>query len=157
MKTKFLTTIITLLITSLIVVNAQNSQDKYVDSKGEAAFAGYDLVSYFQGQKPQKGLPQYQFEYDGLKLNFASADNMALFKTDPEKYLPAYGGYCATAICNKVLLVPDFSNFQIQDGRLLFFETRAFFNGKTAWNKDPDLNEILADRFYRQKFGSDGN
>ena len=127
------------------------SQHKYVQSEGEAAFEGYDLVSYFNGGEPKKGKKDYQVNYDGLTLFFVNMSNMQEFKRDPESYLPAYGGYCATAVSNETFVVPNFSNYTIQDDRLLFFEVRGFFNGKTEWNKDPQLYEILADKHYREE------
>lgn len=127
------------------------SQHKYVQSEGEAAFEGYDLVSYFTANKPIKGTKKYLVKYDGLTLFFANMSNMQEFKRNPESYLPAYGGYCATAVSNETFVVPNFSNFTIQDDRLLFFEVRGFFNGKTEWHKDPQLYEILADKHYREE------
>jgi len=41
--------------------------------------------------------------------------------------------------------------FKIQNGSLLFFEVKAFYNAKTHWEKDP---EISATKNYRDKFGS---
>ena len=138
-------------ITSL----SAQAQHRYVHSEGEAAFGGYDLVSYFQGSGPVIGKQNYTTRYDGLTLLFANMSNLQEFKRDPKKYMPAYGGYCATAVSSQNLIVPNFTNFEIQNERLLFFETRGFFNGKTEWNKDPQLNEILADRHYRQTFEED--
>ncbi len=134
---------------------AGNAQQKYVQSDGPA-FDGYDLVSYFAGAKPLPGIQKYGVKYDGLTLLFANMANMQEFKRQPDKYLPAYGGYCATAVSNQSLVVPNFANFDIQNDKLLFFETKGFFNGRTEWNKDPQLNEILADRHYRQTF-KEGN
>ena len=78
--------------------------------------------------------------------------NLQEFRRDPDFYMPAYGGYCATAVSNQSLIVPNFSNFEIQGEKLLFFETRGFFNGRTEWKKDPQLFEILADKHYRETF-----
>ncbi len=129
-----------------------SAQHKYVQSEGEAAFEGYDLVSYFKDSGPVKGKAQFKMDYDGITLYFASKENQEEFKKKPDFYLPAYGGYCATAVSNQTFVVPNFSNYQIQDDKLLFFEVRGFFNGKTEWQKDPQLNEILADKHYREQF-----
>ncbi len=120
----------------------------YSSPSSTVAFDGYDLTSYFDG-KLVKGNAQYETNYDGLKLQFASAQNQSEFLTDPEKYLPAYGGWCAIALTQDSWIRPDYSEYKIQDGKLLFFEVRAFFNGKTAWEKDPDINKIVADRKYK--------
>ncbi len=64
----------------------------------DGAIRGYDPVAYFIESKPTKGSDQYTFEWKGETFKFASAENLALFKADPEKYAPQYGGYCAYAV-----------------------------------------------------------
>jgi YHS domain-containing protein len=64
----------------------------------EGAIRGYDPVAYFTVGKPTRGSDQFSFEWNGGTFKFASAENLALFKADPEKYAPQYGGYCAYAV-----------------------------------------------------------
>src|ERR1051325_11788124 len=66
-------------------------------NKDGAAILGYDAVAYFTDNKPAKGNPRFQSEYEGAKYYFASADHKALFDAAPAKYAPAYGGYCGYA------------------------------------------------------------
>jgi hypothetical protein len=42
-----------------------------------------------------------------------------LFKDDPAKYEPAFGGYCAFGVSRNKLVEIDVDAFQIVDGRLL--------------------------------------
>ncbi|MEQ9288526.1 MAG: YHS domain-containing (seleno)protein [Cyclobacteriaceae bacterium] len=127
-----------------------HSQHKYSCSDEEVAFGGNDLVSYFKGDVV-KGSERYTTQYDGLKLQFNNYDNMLEFKKNPDKYMPKYGGWCATAVVNERFVKPDYNMFKIQDGSLLFFEVKAFFNGKTQWDKNPEINEIVADKKYKEK------
>jgi hypothetical protein len=90
-------------------------------------------------------------EYDGLKLKFQNYDNLLAFKKGPKKNIPKYGGWCATAVVNNQLIKPDYNMFKIQDGQLLFLAVKAFFNGRTQWEKDPEINKIVADKKYREK------
>ncbi|MEQ8712355.1 MAG: YHS domain-containing (seleno)protein [Cyclobacteriaceae bacterium] len=144
---------LTLLICALFVVNFLQAQHKYSCTAEEKAFGGNDLVAYFAGTA-QPGVEDFQLEYDGLKLYFANADNLATFQESPEKFMPAYGGWCATAVSSDVYVTPDYNMFKIQDGELFFFEVKAFYNGKTQWEKDPDIHEISATKNYRDKFGT---
>ena len=57
------------------------------------AIKGYDTVAYFTEGKPVKGKKDFEYRWQGPKWRFASARNMELFKADPEKYAPQYGGY----------------------------------------------------------------
>ena len=136
-------------IVSPVFSQEHTSDNQYACSADEIAFDGNDLVSY-HGETILKGKEEHAYEYQGLKLRFASWSNMDKFIENPEKYLPAYGGWCAIAVANGTLTKPDFSHFQIQDDKLYFFEVRAFFNGQTAWNRDPDINKIVADKKYEE-------
>ncbi len=147
MRSKLLIVFTTLLISSV----AYSQEHKYSCPIGEVAFDGYDLVSYFD-DKPVKGIKKYQYEYDGIILYFSTYRNYLIFKKDPEKYMPAYGGWCATAVAGSILVKPNYSMFKIQDEKLLFFEVKAFFNGKTEWEKNPEANELVANKKYKQKF-----
>jgi len=65
---------------------------------GGAAIRGYDPVAYFNEDGPVKGSPENSFSYQGATWQFTSAENRDTFAADPEKYAPAYGGYCAWAV-----------------------------------------------------------
>ncbi len=57
------------------------------------AIKGYDTVAYFTESRPVKGNPDISYEWRGAIWQFASEQHRELFKGDPEKYAPQYGGY----------------------------------------------------------------
>jgi YHS domain-containing protein len=59
---------------------------------------GYDLVSYHNGKKPLRGSGNHAAVHDGVTYLFASESNRETFADAPDKYLPAYGGYCAYGV-----------------------------------------------------------
>jgi YHS domain-containing protein len=73
-------------------------------SRSGLALRGIDPVSYFTAGAPQKGQKDISLSHKGGTYRFTSAANKALFKKNPDKYLPAFGGYCAygTALNTKV-------------------------------------------------------
>jgi YHS domain-containing protein len=79
---------------------------------------GYDLVSYFTTGEPQKGNGNYTFIYDGVTYLFANKVNRAKFKKNPQRYLPAYGGFCAFAVMVGKKVVGDPLAWKIVDNRL---------------------------------------
>ncbi len=83
---------------------------------------GFDLVSYFTDKKPSEGIKKHQTIYDGTKFKFSSEKNLNLFKENPLKYIPQYGGYCAYAIAekNKKMYI-DPEVYEIRDGKLYLF------------------------------------
>ncbi|KGJ91216.1 YHS domain-containing (seleno)protein [Colwellia psychrerythraea] len=64
----------------------------------DLAIKGYDAVSYFTKGAPAKGTDNFTAAYNGAIYQFSSADNRDLFKSEPSKYAPQYGGYCAFGV-----------------------------------------------------------
>ena len=136
-----------LLMFSMIVM----AQEAYPVEDGEVLLDGYDPVSYFIGEA-KKGKPDISIVIDGRQLLFSSEENKQTYEQSPEKFEPAYGGWCAIAMVDKTFVVPDYTLYKIQDGALMFFSIRAFFNGLTEWDRDPDKNKLLADTNYTVLF-----
>lgn len=153
MKTNLLIKVFLLIGISFIVSFSSFSQ-AHPSHNGEKAFDGNDIISYFNGEV-KKGSEKITYEYKNVLLYFASEESKETFKKNPEKYFPAYNGWCAIALASGTLAKPDYNNYKIQDGKLLFFEVRAFFNGRTAWEKDPQINKITADVKYDELFKKD--
>lgn len=128
-----------------------SAQSRLAPEKNTTAFDGYDLTSYFT-EKAVKGNSTFQIEYKGIKLAFESKQNMEAFKSDPGKYFPEYGGWCAIAMAEEAFIIPDYKYFKIQEGKLLFFRVKAFFNGLTQWNKSPNSNLVKANQNYQKHF-----
>lgn len=131
------------ILTILLATLAFDTDPKQLFQPGEIAFDGYDLVSYYQ-EEPIKGNATLAFEHQGILMHFSSIENLELFKQYPERYWPAFNGWCAISLVYKVMKKPDFTIYKIQNNKLYFFEVRAFFNGMTQWDRDPVKNEILA-------------
>jgi len=82
------------------------------------ALKGYDPVAYFTESKALKGNSDFQHTHAGIKYNFASAQNRELFKKDPAKYLPQYGGYCSWAVGHNYTASTDPEAWKIVNGKL---------------------------------------
>ena len=80
---------------------------------------GYDPVAYFVQNAAVKGDQKYQAAYKGGTYYFASEANQKLFKRDPAKYAPQYGGYCAMAVAMGQLEDADPQMFTIHNNKLL--------------------------------------
>jgi YHS domain-containing protein len=106
--------------------------DVNVDSNG-VAIQGYDPVAYFTQDKAVKGSNNFRAEHEGAIYLFATAENLAAFTSDPQKYAPAYGGYCAFGLASgyKAEIEPD--AFTITGGKLYLNYNEAV---RDAWRKD---------------------
>src|SRR5262249_19789081 len=59
---------------------------------------GYDAVAYFTDGKPMRGSGYHVTVHDGVTYAFTSTEHKEMFEATPQKYLPAYGGYCAYGV-----------------------------------------------------------
>lgn len=67
----------------------------YFGKGNSYAIEGYDTVNYFTENAPAKGSSDFATEYQGKTWHFKNAENLTLFKANPKKYAPQYGGHCA--------------------------------------------------------------
>ncbi|HKK55330.1 YHS domain-containing (seleno)protein [Marinobacter sp.] len=96
---------------------------------------GYDVVSYFEADEPTKGSADYSTRHLGATWRFASAENLARFQSNPERYLPAYGGYCAWAVSQGYLAKGDPKHWNIRQDRLYLNYNQSV---QDRWLKSPD-------------------
>ena len=87
--------------------------------KTGVAIQGYDPVAFFNDSKPVKGDQKFLVKHDGAIYFFASKEHKDLFKANPAKYTPEFGGYCAYGVSRNKLVEIDVDAFQIVDGKLL--------------------------------------
>ena len=82
------------------------------------AVKGTDVVAYFTLGKPAPGLARHSYSWMGAKWLFANEEHLNLFKANPEKYAPQYGGFCAWAAASGYKADADPTAWKIVDGRL---------------------------------------
>ena len=85
------------------------------------AIKGYDPVAYFTTGSPTRGLPEIEYEWDEHRYLFANAEHRELFKTDPLRYAPQFGNFCAMALAEGELTEANPENWLISDGKLYIF------------------------------------
>lgn len=88
-----------------------------LDEKG-IALKGYDPVAYFMAGKSTLGSADYSANVDSATYRFASDENRRLFITSPEKYTPAYGGYCALGVTLRMKITGDPEAWKIVNNKL---------------------------------------
>ena len=95
--------------------------------------SGYDPVAYFTDGKPMKGSGYHVAEYQGVTYVFASKEHKNMFEAHPEKYVPAYGGYCAYGVAVGKKFVSDPEAWKIVQGKLYLNLDRDI---QSKWVKD---------------------
>ena len=100
---------------------------------GDGAIRGYDPVAYFTLGEATEGKAEFSSQWQGATWRFASADNLARFESDPERYAPQYGGYCAYAVSQGYTASIDPDAWSIVDGKLYLNYSSGV---KRRWEKD---------------------
>lgn len=102
---------------------AANVSPIAINPETRVAMEGYDPVGYFTEGEATKGDAKFKAEYQGATFHFANPDNRDLFVSDPERYAPAYGGYCTKTVATGALTPASPLNWTIHGDRL--FLTRS--------------------------------
>ena len=98
------------------------------------ALSGYDTVAYFSEGMGVMGSPIYSVEWGGAVWRFSSKTNMRLFRENPGKYAPQFGGYCAVALTMEKVVSCDPESFLIVDGKLYVLRDQEVLK---IWEKNP--------------------
>lgn len=137
------THVILLSLALSILTFSAKSQDlnvlrkKHFNTEKSIAIQGYDPVSYFSESKAKKGTKEFAYNYGNAIYYFSSKANLDIFKANPNKYEPQFGGWCAYAMGNsgeKVEIDPK--TFKIIGGKLYLFYHTLFNNTLDTWNKN---------------------
>ena len=118
------------------------SQSNHQAQVSTTGVLGYDLVSYHTGEKPVRGDGKNVAVLDGTTYLFASEENKKAFEKDPERYLPAYGGYCAFGVAINKKFIGDPEVWKVVDGTLYLNLDK---NIQSNWNQDIQGNITKAD------------
>ena len=102
----------------------------------KVALKGYDPVAYLRKNQALKGRKEISAQHRGVTYWFASEENRKVFLESPEKYLPTYGGWCATAMAKGEKVEIDPANFKVTQGRLFLFYKGLWGNARKDWDKE---------------------
>ena len=103
---------------------------------GNLAAGGYDPVAYFTMDKAITGKRAFTLKWKGANWRFVSQQHLDMFKADPEKYAPRYGGHCAWAVAEKDMLYRGSpQHWDIVDGKL-YLNHNGTINER--WRKNPE-------------------
>jgi YHS domain-containing protein len=109
---------------------------------------GYDPVAYFIEGRPMPGRPEIKATHGGVTYRFASESNRQLFITQPARYVPQYGGFCAQRMSFAIPAAAEPAVFKIIAGRLYVFggaRQRLYFE------MDQERNLRLADQYWESE------
>ncbi len=121
--------------------DARPALEHYNLAKDGLALEGRDPVSYFAegASEPLKGDEALTAAHAGVTYRFANEENRRRFLASPERYEPAYGGWCAYAMAQGKKVEVDIDSFRVEEGRLLLFYKGFLNDTRKKWAKEGDL------------------
>ena len=112
------------LLSSFAIATFAHAQDTQNVSAGltgagaPLAIHGYDPVAYFTAGLPTQGSAKFTATHGGAAYRFASEANKKAFESNPTKYLPQFGGFCAFGVTVERKFDGDPRVFEVVDGKL---------------------------------------
>ena len=104
----------------LLMACGRSNQHSEIFAPGGKAIKGYDAVAFFVQGRPVAGTNSFSYSWKGAEWFFSSKDNLESFSSDPEKYAPQYGGYCAYGTANGHKAPTETDTWTIVDKKLYF-------------------------------------
>ena len=118
------------------------------------AIGGHDTVAYYNigdGEPHQavEGNKSWKVEWKGADWLFTNEVDRDLFAANPERYSPAYNGFCANALSlGEGLIKTDGTHWQIFGDRLYTFYAA---RGRERWlNGNFENYRTVADRAWKE-------
>lgn len=124
------------------VASMAYTEHSNVPSHG-VALEGYCPVAYFAVNEPVRGSAEFASTHEGITYYLVSQDAKNAFDANPNKYVPAYGGWCAFGMAVEDKFPVDPTVFKIENGRLLVFLKNPTVDALELWNQG-DNTELLA-------------
>lgn len=129
--------------------NLNSAGVSVIDVQSSKAF---DPVAYFPegGSVALEGKAEISLSYEGVEYYFANEQNKNTFLSNPQKYEPTYGSWCARAMVTGAKVPINARLFTVKGNRLyLFVNTRA----KRFFDRNIDKYAADADREWEKISG----
>lgn len=109
-----------LAVSSLAMPAFAAVEPRWFNAGEDLAASGRDVVAYFglSGGDGVLGSAEHMTTHKGTTFHFANAENLATFQSDPDKYAPRFGGYCAFAMSKGYFASGDPDAWTVHDGAL---------------------------------------
>ena len=121
--------------------SAPSAQYAFNTDAGGVLLHGYDLMGYYYEHKALPGSNRFPAKWGGATYWFASAKHRSWFKSDPDRWVPMYGGWCAMSLTRGKKVDSD-PNFFVRRATGLY----VFANNDEmqAWLQDEAKHEAQA-------------
>ena len=109
------------------------------------ALSGYSPVSYFTVGVPEIGSVAFAVTHKGKRYHLTSAEQVALFEENPDKYVPRHE-VCTYSLALGMVRPLNPTRFKIVDGSLLLFHVDEEKDALAEWNRSTQSEAELIER-----------
>jgi YHS domain-containing protein len=111
------------------------------------ALHGYDPVAFFTVAAPTAGRAELSAVHEGATYYFASRENLEAFEADPDRYAPAFGGFCTFGVAVGKKFDGDPRYWTVSGDRLYLNLNREIFE---QFNEDVAGNIAKAEKNWKK-------
>ena len=127
--------------------SAPSAQYAFNTDAGGVLLHGYDLMGYYYENKALPGSNRFSANWGGGTYWFSSAKHRSWFKSDPDRWVPMYGGWCAMSLTRGKKVDADPNFFVRRETGLYVFANQAEMQ---AWLTDEAKHEAQAKARWEQ-------
>ncbi len=117
---------------SALNIQAQDKKAFNIDDS-KIGLQGYSPVSYLDLNLAQRGSKEYKVIHQGISYYFTSSEQAKKFKSNPNYYLPQFGGYCAFGVYAGAKFRTDPHKFVVSNSKLYLFLYDVEVDAKQLW------------------------
>jgi len=124
-------------------MRAGTTEQIVIDPHSGLAISGYDPVAYFVDKTAVPGRGDLEYAFAGGVWRFHNEGNRAAFMTDPQVYMPRFGGYDPVHLARGVAVPGDPRLWYLAHERLYLFYSA---EDQAAFVSDAERTSATADR-----------
>lgn len=136
-----------LLIFFIIIGNNLAGDEINTGRFNNIAIGGYDPVAYHLLGEPKKGSADFSIIWKGAEWRFLSQEYLNIFESDPETYVPQFGGFCANGLSDGHKIRGNPKIWRVYDSRLFLFYSK---RGRESWDSDTEEKIHLASDYWEK-------
>ena len=122
-----------ILMTAITGVEAGNGYARWAGNG--LLIRGFDTTAYFKHRRPVPGASGHTVSYNGAKWHFQTAEQAALFQSNPAAYSPQFGAYCTGGLSQQHVVDGHPLNWRMHNGKLYLFFSAV---GARRFDADPE-------------------
>lgn len=135
------------LVPGASTASAPSAQYAFNTDAGGVLLHGYDPMAYFYKNKAMAGSSRHSAKWGGGTYWFSSAQYRSWFKSNPDRFVPMYGGWCAMSLTRGKKVDSDPNFFVRRDSGLYVF---ANHEEMQAWLTNEAKHEAQAKQHWEQ-------